>query len=111
MYASDHQHIKAKMIPGTKYMHAHTSCPSGWGFDPKYTVKIGRLAIETGLYVLYEIEYSKWRLTGPSEKLLNKKLRPVRDYFEAQTRFKSITSSLISQVQKQVDEKWAGFAS
>ncbi len=102
---------KATTIPATKYIHAHTPCPSGWGFDPKYTVKIGRLAIETGLYVLYEIEYSKWRLTGPSEKLLNKKLRPVRDYFEAQTRFKSITSSLISQVQKQVDEKWAGFAS
>ncbi len=32
---------KALAIQGTKYIHIHTPCPPGWGFDPRYTIKIG----------------------------------------------------------------------
>jgi len=101
---------KAKTIKGVKYLHVHTPCPSGWGFEPQYAVKIGRLAVETGLYDLYEIEYSNWRLTGPSERLLKKKRRPVSEYFKTQTRFKGLSKSQISAIQKQVDEKWEAYA-
>src|SRR5512136_1665808 len=45
---------KAVELQGTKYIHIHTPCPPGWGFDPRYSIKIGRLAIETGYYDLYE---------------------------------------------------------
>jgi pyruvate ferredoxin oxidoreductase beta subunit len=100
---------KAKTISGPKYLHVHTPCPSGWGFNPRYTVKIGRLAVETGLFDLYEIEKSSFRLTGASEKLLGKMRRPVREYFETQTRFNAISEDKIAQIQKEVDAKWAGY--
>ena len=31
-------------------------CSPGWGFDPKDTVRLGKLAVQTGLTVLYEVE-------------------------------------------------------
>jgi pyruvate ferredoxin oxidoreductase beta subunit len=97
---------KAKSIKGVKYLHVHTPCPSGWGFEPQDTVKIGRLAVETGLYDLYEIEYSHRKLSAPSKRFLKKERVPVVEYFKTQSRFKGLSKSQISKIQKQVDEKW-----
>jgi pyruvate ferredoxin oxidoreductase beta subunit len=101
---------KAIPIPGTKYIHIHTPCPPGWGFDPRYAVKIGRLAIESGYYDLYEIEYGKFRLTAASEKLLEKrKLIPVKEYFRSQSRFMTLTDAQIAILQAEIDAKWNRF--
>ena len=96
---------KAMTIKGVKYLHIHTPCPPGWGFDPRYTVKVGKLAVETGLYLLYEIEHSKWRFTGPSGKMNRKKLRPVMEYFKMQSRFKALSETRISEIQQQIYER------
>jgi len=101
--------VKAKTIQGPKYIHIHTPCPAGWGFNPRFTVKIGKLAVETGLYDLYEIENSKWRLTGASKKLIGKKRTPVNEYFNTQNRFKALSDEKISDIQKEVDAKWDGY--
>jgi pyruvate ferredoxin oxidoreductase beta subunit len=101
---------KAMTIQGVKYIHIHTPCPSGWGFEPRYAIKIGRLAVETGYYDLYEIEYGIFKLTAASLKLMEKrKLIPVKEYFRAQTRFKAMTEAQISSVQEQVDAKWGRY--
>ncbi len=96
---------KAMTISGVKYLHVHTPCPPGWGFDPRYTIKIGRLAVETGLYALYEIEDSKWSFTGPSGRITRKKVRPVIEYFKMQTRFKALTDMRIAEIQQQIYER------
>jgi pyruvate ferredoxin oxidoreductase beta subunit len=101
---------KAKTISGPKYIHVLTPCPPGWGFSPRYTVKIGRLAVETGLYDLYEIENGTWRLTGASQKLVGKKRRPVKDYFDTQSRFSALPEDRIAEMQKQIDAKWKAYA-
>jgi pyruvate ferredoxin oxidoreductase beta subunit len=101
---------KAKSFQGVKYLHVHTPCPSGWGFEPQDSVKIGRLAVETGLYDLYEIEHSNRKLSGPSKRLLKKERPPVTAYFKTQSRFKGLSKSQISKIQKQVDEKWKAYA-
>jgi pyruvate ferredoxin oxidoreductase beta subunit len=100
---------KAKTISGPKYIHVHCPCPSGWGFDPRYTVKIGKLAVETGLYDIYEIEHGKFQLTGPSRKLENGKRKPVSEYFKTQSRFKALSAEKIQEFQKSIDEKWEGY--
>ncbi|HEX9949755.1 MAG TPA: thiamine pyrophosphate-dependent enzyme, partial [Thermodesulfobacteriota bacterium] len=100
---------KAKAIKGPKYLHLHTPCPPGWGYDTRYTVKVGRLAVETGLFDLYEIEHGVFRLTGASKKLLGKERKPVSAYFETQTRFRALTRARIAEIQQEVDKKWAGY--
>ncbi|MBN2060536.1 MAG: pyruvate synthase subunit beta, partial [Deltaproteobacteria bacterium] len=97
---------KAMTISGVKYFHIHTPCPPGWGFDPAYSVKVGKMAVRTGLFDLYEIENGILKRTGPSQRLTRKKLRPVIEYFKMQRRFKALTEKTITQIQRQVDEKW-----
>lgn len=100
---------KAVTIRGPKYIHVHTPCPPGWGFDTRFTVKVGKLAVETGLFDLYEKDHQGFRLTAASEKLMGKPRQPVAEYFKTQDRFKSLPDTLISGIQNEVDEKWRSY--
>jgi len=98
---------KAIDMPGTKYFHIHIPCPPGWGFEPRYGIKIGRMAVETGYYDLYEIVNGEFSLTAASKKLVEKrKLVPVKDYFRAQSRFKTLSDTKIEEIQQAIDAKW-----
>ena len=99
--------LKAKEIRGLKYIHIQTPCPPGWGCEERMTVKIGKMAIECGLFDLYEIEGDQKKLSEPTAKLLKmEKLRPVQDYLNMQTRFKALSGEQIIAMQKQIDFKW-----
>jgi pyruvate ferredoxin oxidoreductase beta subunit len=98
---------KALSLKGLKYIHVHAPCPSGWGIEERLTVTIGKLAVETGLYVLYEIEDGEMKLSPPSARLLTKKkVPPVSDYLEPQSRFKALPAAAIEKLQQEVDAKW-----
>jgi pyruvate ferredoxin oxidoreductase beta subunit len=98
---------KAKGIKGTRFIHVFAPCPPGWQFPYSDTVKIGHLAVETGLVVLYEIEDGIFRLTSASESLARKgNLKPVREYLAEQGRFKNLTEEQISQLQDWVNARW-----
>lgn len=98
---------KAKDIEGTRYVHLYTPCPPGWRFPTGNTVKIGRLAVETGMVVLYEVENGTFRLMGRSKKLAQQgKLKPVTEYLELQGRFARLTESGKQQVQDWVNRRW-----
>lgn len=100
---------KAVTLPGVKYIHIQIPCPPGWGFEPRYAVKLGKLAVETGLFELYEVEQGVQRLTGASGKIADKRaLVPVAEFFKAQSRFRLMNSSRIEKVQEQINRKWAG---
>jgi pyruvate ferredoxin oxidoreductase beta subunit len=102
--------LKAKEISGLKYIHIQTPCPPGWGCEERMTVKIGKMAIECGLFDLYEIENGIKKLSGQSQKLLkNDKLRPVNDYLNMQTRFKALSEDQIVAMQQKIDQKWASY--
>ncbi len=100
---------KATTISGPRYIHVHTPCPPGWNFDPRYTIKVGKLAVNTGLFDLYEIENGSFKLTGASLSLVGKARRPVSEYFATQGRFKSLDAEIVEKVQQQVDAKWAAY--
>ncbi|HEY5277595.1 MAG TPA: thiamine pyrophosphate-dependent enzyme [Coriobacteriia bacterium] len=103
--------VKARDIHGLRYIHMNTPCPSGWGFDPKDTVRLGKLAVECGLVVLYEVEDSVFRLTGRSASLskTGKPLVPVAEYLATQSRFRGMSDEAIASVQSWVDERWARY--
>lgn len=101
---------KALTFQGVKYIHIHIPCPPGWGFEPRFAVKVGKLAVETGLYELYEIERSQFRHTGASKKILEKRrLLPAREYFRSQSRFKAMSEAEIEKVQDFVNRRWESY--
>ena len=103
---------KALSLKGLKYIHVHAPCPSGWGIEERLTVTVGKLAVETGLYVLYEIEDGEMKLSPPSARLLTKKkIPPVSDYLGPQSRFKALPEAAIENLQQEVDAKWEKYRS
>lgn len=103
--------VKARGIRGLRYVHMNVPCPSGWGFDPRDSVRLGKLAVETGLVVLYEVEEGVFRLTERSAALAKagKPLVKVEEFLTTQARFKSITPEAVATVQAWVDKRWAGY--
>ena len=76
---------KAVDIEGPTYVHAHAPCTTGWKFDTSKTVEVGKLAVETALWPMYEMENGE--LTN-IRKVKNRK--PVEDYLRSQGRFKHL---------------------
>ncbi len=102
--------VKAGRIKGTRYIQIDTPCPPGWGYPSKDTVKLGKLAVETGMFPLLEIEEGKLRLTGRSKTLAEKGRRaPIVDYVERQMRFRKMNVEQMDQLQSWVDKRWNDF--
>jgi pyruvate ferredoxin oxidoreductase beta subunit len=73
---------RAMGIGGARYVHVHVPCPLGWGSDPADTIKTARMAVESGLFPLFEAEAgeitARYRLRKPV---------PVEAYLSLQKRF------------------------
>lgn len=92
---------KAKMVYGPSYIHILSVCPTGWRIPSDMAIKYGRLAVETGIFPLYEIENGEYRLTYNPEPL-----RQVGDYLNGQGRFRHLTPKTISKIQEHVRADW-----
>jgi len=93
---------KGAKTPGPAYVHILSVCPTGWRCATDLTIRIGRLAVETGIFPLYEIENGKYKLS-----LDPPKLRPVTDYMKLQGRFRHLSEDLIAKIQKRVSAEYA----
>ncbi|MHA1291584.1 MAG: thiamine pyrophosphate-dependent enzyme [Promethearchaeota archaeon] len=99
---------KARNIKGTKYIHILSACPPGWGYEPKYTIKIGRLANETGFWPLYEVIHNKFILSQPSKRFLDPaKRKPIKEYLCIQKRFRNITQDIIEEYNNYITSLWS----
>lgn len=98
----------AKSVQGSRYMEVHAPCPPGWGFPNKDLIKMGKLAIDSGIHVLYEIRDGVFKLTSRSLNLAEKgKKRSISEYVKGQTRFRKINQDQIAYLQNFVDERWS----
>lgn len=98
---------KAKEIRGTKFIHLLAPCPTGWRYDTSKTVEIGRLAVKTGMWALFEIENGKFKLNPPSDRLVEKtKRNPVEEYLGLQGRFRTLMEGDAEKIQHWIDEDW-----
>jgi pyruvate ferredoxin oxidoreductase beta subunit len=67
---------------GARYIEVFVTCPLGWGSRLGDTLKVARLAVETGIYPLFEAEHGE--ITGVT-KIRRK--QPVEEYLKLQRRF------------------------
>ena len=96
---------------GLRYIHVLAPDPPGWRFDASLTVKIGKLAVETGFWPLWEAEVVngkiKFRLNPPSNKLIDEsKRKPIEEFIKLQGRFRALTEYHKQKVKQQMDFYW-----
>jgi len=93
---------KGASIHGPAYVHILSVCPTGWRSATDLTIRIGRLAVETGMFPLYEVENGKYKLSIDLPQL-----RPVQDYLKLQGRFRHLSEATIAEIQNRVNEEYA----
>jgi pyruvate ferredoxin oxidoreductase beta subunit len=100
-YAED---LEAKMrravaTRGFRMLHALSPCPPGWKMDERHGLAAARLAVDTGVFPLYEVEDGRvWRETVRPAK------RPVSEYLALQGRFGQLDDAAVVAIQQAVDE-------
>ena len=93
---------KAVATKGPAYLHVLSVCPTGWRCPGELTIKIGRLAVETGMFPLYEVVNGQYQLSyDPPE------LRPVADYTKLQGRFRHLSEDTLDEIQRRVKAEYA----
>jgi pyruvate ferredoxin oxidoreductase beta subunit len=98
---------KGGTVKGSKLYIDFAACPTGWGFDPKESVEVEKLAVQTGIWPLKEAVDGEVRHTVVPRALI-----PVREYLKTQERYEHLfkpveKTEAIAAIQKAVDEYWA----
>ncbi len=88
---------KANRVNGPAYLHILAPCPTGWRLAPNLCVKASRLAVETGIFPLFEVIDGEWILNYDPPELVD-----VREYLKLQGRFRHLTEEQIDYIQKRV---------
>ncbi len=92
---------KAAAIEGPAYLHVFSPCPTGWRTLSDDAIEIGRLAVKTGVFPLYEVEYGKYKLNVRSKELI-----PVEEYLKTQGRFRHLKEEHIKIIQEEVNKNY-----
>jgi pyruvate/2-oxoacid:ferredoxin oxidoreductase beta subunit len=96
---------KAKDTAGFRLLMFDGPCPPGHKTDPALSITVGRLAVETKLFPLYELERQRYTINHYPEKD-----RPVTDCLQLQGRFKHLfkpeNESMLQEIQAHTDWYW-----
>jgi pyruvate ferredoxin oxidoreductase beta subunit len=97
---------KATSLKGPRLILALAPCPTGWDYDPKESVEIGKLAVKTGVWPLKEcIEGKVVHTYIPPQRA------PVEEYLKRQGRFAHLfrptrNEAVLEEIQALVDNYW-----
>jgi len=94
---------KACSFKAPSYIQIHVPCPTGWGFESSKTIEVAELALETRLWINYEM------IDGIITDVTRVSRRPVEDYLKVQRRFRHLLKmedgkEIIERIQKIADE-------
>ncbi|NMB73543.1 MAG: pyruvate ferredoxin oxidoreductase [Myxococcales bacterium] len=92
---------RAAEAKGPAYIHMFASCPTGWRMNPELAVAIGRLAVDSQVFPLYEVVDGRLHLTHPVREP-----RPVKDYFAPQGRFRHLDEAAVARIERRVREEY-----
>lgn len=88
-------------MDGPAYIHILSVCPTGWRSPTNITIELGRLAVETGVFPLYEVINGEYNLSVDLPDL-----KPVTEYLKKQGRFKHLNDDTIATIQTRVEEDY-----
>jgi len=96
---------KAFAVKGPAFLNILAVCHRGWRCPQADTIKIAKLAVDTGFWPLIECESGKWRFTyKPKER------KPIVEFLKTQGRFKHLfkeeNKPVLEEIQKNIDAHW-----
>jgi pyruvate ferredoxin oxidoreductase beta subunit len=105
----EHKVTYAMGIHGARYIHIHVPCPLGWGSASEDTIRVARLAVESGLFPLFEAHDGEITARTPIRHTV-----PVTEYLKLQKRFAHLFGAQpdlprIAQIQAIADRNIAEF--
>ena len=94
---------KAMSVRGARYLHVLVPCPLGWGAPSHETIRLARLARETGLFPVFEAEHGEVTAVTTLRQRV-----PVDDYLRPQKRFAHLYAGkgrpdLVARIQADAD--------
>jgi len=100
---------RAMEFRGARYLHVLVPCPLGWGSASCDTIKIARLAEQTGLFPVFEAEHGEVVSSTPIRKRV-----PVQEYLKLQARYAHLFGTpygaeVITRLQARADRNIARF--
>lgn len=104
---------KAFECGGPSFINTISPCPRGWRFPSNETISISKLAVETCVWPLYEVEYgTDFTMSPESLRIAEGKVekKPVTDWIASQGRFKHLEEErwepVVEEIQKGIDQRW-----
>ena len=101
---------KAIYTEGPAFLNVLSPCPRGWRYEAEDLAEICKLAVDTCVWPMFEVEYGVWKLTYEPKKKL-----PVEEFLRKQGRFRHLFQKgndwMIEEVQKEIDSKWESLLS
>jgi pyruvate ferredoxin oxidoreductase beta subunit/2-oxoisovalerate ferredoxin oxidoreductase beta subunit len=88
---------RARAIRGTRFLHLLSPCPPGWKIPSDRAIEFARLAVQTGVFPLVEVENGEsWRITVRPEP------RPLEEYLAGQGRFRQVDAERIAVLKEEI---------
>ncbi|HET9974473.1 MAG TPA: thiamine pyrophosphate-dependent enzyme, partial [Streptosporangiaceae bacterium] len=99
----EYKAARAMDFRGARYLHILVPCPLGWGSAPADTVRVARLAAESGLFPVFEAEAGQVTSSTPIRRQV-----PVTDYLRLQARYAHLfrpaeNTEVIGRIQAAAD--------
>ena len=96
---------KAFEIEGPAFLNVQCLCPTEWKYEEAKGVELAKIAVDTCVWPLYEVENGKYKLNyKPKEK------KPILEWIKPQGRFRHLFKEenawVLEEFQKKVDEEW-----
>jgi len=101
--------VTAMGMHGARYLHVLVPCPLGWGTSSADTVRVARLAVESGFFPVFEARGGEVTDVGRIRRQV-----PVADYLRLQARFAHLFGEpghpdVVARLQRQADRSIAHF--
>jgi pyruvate ferredoxin oxidoreductase beta subunit len=96
---------KAFEVEGPAFLNILCLCPTEWKYDESKGVELAKIAVDTCVWPLYEVENGKYKLNyKPKEK------KSILEWVKPQGRFRHLFKEenawVLEEFQKKVDEEW-----
>ncbi|MFI5287553.1 MAG: thiamine pyrophosphate-dependent enzyme [Candidatus Dormibacteria bacterium] len=100
---------RAMNLHGARYLHILVTCPLGWGCDSADTIRVARLATQSGLFPVFEAEHGEVTSVTKIRRQV-----PVEEYLKLQKRYahlfgKTARPDIIARLQAQADDNIARY--